>query len=351
MEQRDITQNLLTRRAIVNEIWDKLPIWFLFLEGLGIHNILMSNAPEKWFVDVGISRHWFALLVLPLSLWFYGYYRIRLRETKQQFDKEKVHRRILLLAFGVPLFIWLFYAIFPFFRHEISGPAFRRMFELSNLFWAIMIMTHTLYHRGWARFVTFFGVAFVYGMALENAGIYLGYFFEPHFKVYVYKLPAPLATMVGWCIVFTCCITMIEFFRERSARLKASPALTALVTTVLAISADAQLDPLASFPDMWWRWHESLPAWWFGVPFCNYAAWFGAFFSFSLVYFTYADRADLTVWQRNARLLLLAPSIAIFAGSIWLGLMVVYETLFGAAGTGYPSLQILDAFFNKIYPY
>jgi hypothetical protein len=279
------TRRLLSRRNLLQEIWTHLPMWFLFLEALGIHNILMANAPQRWFDEAGISRHWFSLLVLPMATWFYAYYRARLRESKQDFDRAKVHRRILLVAYGLPLLIWAWYSLFPFFRYELSGPAFRRLFELSNLFWALAIMSHTWYSRGFPRFVTFFIVAFFYGLILENTGIFLGYFLEPHFVVYVGLLPAPLATMVGWCIVFTCAITMIEFFRARSPRLQASPALTALLTTALAISADAQLDPLASFPDMWWRWHEALPPWWFGVPFCNYAAWFGAFFAFSFAYF------------------------------------------------------------------
>jgi hypothetical protein len=351
VEAAALTRSLLSRRNVAQEIWTNLPIWFVFVEALGILSIFMSNAPEAWFAGVGISRSVFALLMLPNALWFYAYYSVRLRSSTLAFDRGRVHRRILFVAFGVPLMIWAFYAALPVFRHPMSSHAFRRLFELSNLFWAGAIMAHTLWRRGWAGFVTFFGIAFLYGMVLENTGIYLGFFFEPHFVLYAGKLPAPMATMVGWCIIFTCCITMIEFFREHSPRLAGSAALAALATTALALCADAQLDPLASFPNMWWRWNEALPPWWFGVPFCNYAAWFGAFFAFSYAYFAFRDRADLTIWQQNGRLLLLTPSIAVFGGAIWFALMIAYETFFGPAGGGYPTFRLLGEFLDKIRPY
>jgi hypothetical protein len=351
VEQSDITRKLLSRRNLWQEIWTYLPIWFLYLEGLGLHNIYMANAPDQWFAEAGISRSWFALLMLPVSLWFYAYYRIRLRESVHEFDRRRVHRYVLGAVFGLPFAIWALYAVLPFLRVEVSTRTLDIIFEVSNLVWALLIMAHTWYFRGLPRFVTFFVVAFVYGMLLENAGIYMGFFFEPQFSVYVGKLPAPLATMIGWCIVFTCCITLAEFFRARSARLTRSPALTALLTTAIALSTDGQLDPLASFPGMWWHWNETLSPWWFGVPFCNYAAWFGAFFAFSYLYFLLFDRDDLTVWQKNTRLAVLVPSISVFAGALWLALMLVYETLFDAGGARYATIQILSDFFDKIWPY
>jgi hypothetical protein len=351
VENRDLTRDLLSRRNVLQEIWTHLPVWFLFIESWGILNIFMANAPQIWFDQLGISRTAFALLSLPISLWFYAYYRVRLRASTKSFDRRKVHRRVLAVAFGLPLLTWAWYTACPCCRYELSSAAFRRLFELSNLFWALAIMIHTILHRGVRGYVTFFVVAFFYGMILENSGIYFGFFYEPHFVGYVGKLPAPLATMVGWCIIFTCCITLIEYFREHSPRLAASPVLTALATTALALSADAQLDPLASFPNMFWHWNPALSPWWFGVPFCNYAAWCGAFFAFSWAYFTFRDRGDLTFWQKSGRLLVLTPSIAVLGGSIWLALMLVCETFGGPPGAHYPTLQILGAFLDKIRPY
>jgi hypothetical protein len=60
---------------------------------------------------------------------------------------------------------------------------------------------------------------------------------------------------------------------------------------------------------------------------------------------------DLTIWQKNVRLLILTPSYTIVAGALWLGLMLVYETFFGGGAEGYATLQILTDFLQKIYPY
>jgi len=349
--QFDFTRNLLSWKSFKQEFATHFPVWFLFLEALGIHNILMSNVPESWFEGVGISRHWFALLMLPMSLWFYAFYRLRLRDTQLDIDKPKVHRRVLLVAFGLPVLIWAWYTLFPSLRFELSARSLHRLFEFSNLTWAVVIMAHTAYYRGFARLATFFGVAFIYGWALENAGIYLGFFFEPGYLFYLTKFPAPLATMLGWSIVITCCITLIDYFREKSLRLRGSAALSALATTALAISADAQLDPLASFPGMWWRWHELLPPFWFGVPFCNYAAWFGAFFAFTFVYYRVFDRDDMSIWQKNWRLLVYAPSIAMFAGMTWLAWMLVWETIVPQGGASYPTVRILLETQAKFWPY
>lgn len=351
MNQAEITKNLLSWKNFKQEFLTYLPIWFLFLEALGLHNLFMSNVPDSWFADVGVSRHWFALLMLPMSLWFYAYYRIRLRETTLDVDKPKIHLRVLLVAFGLPALIWAWYTLFPALRFPLRAHTMHRIFEFSNLVWALIIVAHTAYYRGVARLVTFFGVAFFYGWALENAGIYLNFFFEPGYLIYLTKFPAPMATMLGWCIVITCCLTLIDFFRERSPRLKRSAALSALLTTALAISVDAQLDPLASFPGMWWQWNELLPPFWFGVPFCNYAAWFGAFFAFTFVYYRVFDRDDLSIWQKNWRLLVYSPSIAILAGACWLGLMLVWETIVPQGAVSYPTLEILAATLANLWPY
>jgi Carotenoid biosynthesis protein len=351
MEQRDITQELLSWKNFKEEFVSNLPVWFLFIEGLGIHNIFMSNVPDSWFAQVGIARSYFALLMLPLSIWFYAYYRVRLRESLHTFDRRKVHARILFVAFGVPFLMWAWHMVFPFFRFELSAHSLHRLFELSNLVWAVIIGAFTLYYRGFPRLVTFFGVAFLYGLLLENTGIYLNFFFEPNYVLYLLKFPAPFATMLGWCIVFSCCIWLIEFFRERSPRLQASAALSALATTALAISADAQLDPLASFPGMWWQWNELLPPFWFGVPFCNYAAWFGAFFAFSFAYYRIFDRQDLSIWQKNWNIFLYVPSVTLLAGFVWLGLMLVWETIIPQGDLSYPTVHILWETYAGWWPY
>ncbi|MDP8225484.1 MAG: carotenoid biosynthesis protein [Candidatus Lernaella stagnicola] len=351
MNQREMTKDLFSWRNVKQEILTNLPAWFFLIQAASVHNIFMANVPQAWFQQVGVERSWFALLILPISIWFYAFYRVRLRDSRLDFDKKLIHRLVIFIAFVIPFVNWALYAVFPGLRFELSARVFHVIFEYSNLAWAAIFVAWIFYYRGFARLVTFFGVAFLYGLALENTGIYLQFFFEPGYDFYLLRLPAPMATMLGWCIVISCCVWVVDFFRQSSPRLKKSAALTALATTVLAISADVQLDPLASFPDMWWRWNELLPSFWYGVPFCNYAAWFGAFFAFSFVYYRIFDREDMTIWQKNARLLLYVPSIAIFAGLTWLGIMIVWETIVPQSTGCYPTVQILWNTMASLWPY
>jgi len=340
------TRQLLTKKSLAREIWKYLPVWFVYLQAISILNFIMANVPNRQFAEAGYSRHLFALTALPPLLWFYGYYRRRLNESKREIDKPRVHRWLLTLAFGLPLVIWLLYTIAPFLRVEFADDSMRRAFEFMQLFWVFVFIAHVFYHGGFSRFVTFFGVAWFYGLVLENSGIIMGYFFEPNYIFYLGRLPAPFATMMGWCLVFYCCIWITDYFRERSPRMQRSILLTSLFTTSIALSLDAQIDPLASLSGYFWQWNELLPDWWLNVPFCNYAAWFGAFLAFTLVYYAIIDRADLSIWQKNLKIFLYVPMIVLLAGIFWAAWMVLYE-----GGFSGPIFQILDAFVEHVVPY
>ena len=346
MTTDDQTRLLLKRETILREVWTYLPIWFVYLQAVTILNFVMANVPPAQFAAAGFSRHWFAFTALPPLLWFYSYYRKRLMLSTMPIDKARVHRWLLKLAFGVPLAIWLLYTILPFLRVELHADWMRRMFELMQLTWVALFMIHLLYHSGLSRFVTFFIVAWFYGLMLENAGIVLGYFFEPGYMLYLGRLPAPFATMMGWCLVFYCCIWITDYYREHSPRLKGSILLSALFTTAIALSLDAQIDPLASLSKYFWEWNKLLPNWWLNVPLCNYAAWFGAFMAFSLVYYQIFEQGQLSIWQKNIKLFLYTPMLCLLAVAFWKILMVVYE-----GGFHGPTFQILDQFINKMMPY
>ena len=361
MDRHDTPDNLLTPRNIAAEIWRNLPIWFVLLQAIGLINIYMTNVEDEIYRQVGIPRGHFGLLILPAVCWFIMYYRVRMRLSERPFNRAKMTWYLLLTALGLPLFIWLLYTLLPGLRFPLSAQTLKVMFEYSNLGWAAVIILHTLVFQGFPRFVTFFGVAFLYGMMLENAGIYFGFFAEPGYRIYLPYFssgpgfPAPLATMVGWCIVFTCCLWVVEFFRERTPVLKNSALLSSLLTTILALSMDGQLDPLASFPGFWWHWNELLPPWWYGVPFCNYAAWFGAFFAFSYIYFRVFENEMTGVWYKNWRLFIYVPSIAVFAGLLWFSVMMVWESLVPQIVDGreisYPTLVILRQTLTNFWPY
>ncbi len=346
MNAADPTRLLLKRNEIAREIWANLPIWFVYLEAVSILNFIMANTPAEQFVKAGISRHWFALTALPPLLWFYAYYRKRLQHTTKPIDKARVHRWLLQVTFGVPVAIWALYTILPFLRLELHADWMRRLFEFMQLGWVVVFVAHTLYFGGLARFSTFFIVAWFYGLMLENAGIIMGYFFEPNYLFYLGRLPAPFATMMGWSLVFYTCTWIATYFRQYSDRLQNSVVLTSLFTTAIALSVDAQLDPLASLSKYFWEWNSILPNWWLNVPFCNYAAWFGAFMAFSLVYYYFLDQGHLTIWQKNTKIFLYTPMICLLAGVFWMSLMVIYE-----GGFDGPIFQILDQFYDRLMPY
>ncbi len=346
MNAQDQTRSLLNRGTIAREIWTYLPIWFVYLQAVTILNFVMANVPRAQFTAAGFSRHWFAFTALPALLWFYSYYRKRLNLSTMPIDKERVHRWLLKLTFGVPLSIWLLYTILPFLRVEMHADWMRRFFEIMQLCWVALMIVHVLYHGGVSRFATFFLVAWFYGLLLENAGIILGYFSEPGYLLYFGRLPAPFATMMGWSLVFYCCIWIAAYYRQHSPRLQNSIVLSALFTTAIALSLDAQIDPLASLSKYFWEWNKLLPNWWLNVPFCNYAAWFGAFMAFSLVYYRIFDKAELSNGQKNIKVFLYTPMICLLAGGFWNLLMVIYE--WGFSG---PTYQILNKFIYKIMPY
>jgi len=337
---------LFTRRNIITEIWSNLPVWFFYLQGLILLLFTMALVQQHQFIEVGISRHIFAVTAFPVLIWSYAYFRQRLMESPSSLDKNRLSRLLWLGVFGIPLVIWLFFSIFPFFRLELRPSTLRYLFERMQIVWILLMVAHVWRCRGFQFLVTFFVVGLFYGLALENSGIIMGYFFEPNYTWYLGRLPAPISTMMGWCLIFYCCITLTEYFRERSPRLQNSPLWSGLFTTVLALSFDAQLDPLASLPNMYWQWNELLPTWWLNVPFCNYAAWFGAFLSFSWVYFAFRDRADLNWWQKNRQMFLYVPMIAALAGFLWLVLMIIYE-----GGISGPTFQIINAYVEKLVPY
>ena len=91
-------------RAMIREIWENLPVWFLLVEGIALLNTTLANIPDSAFAQIGIGRAWFALLQLPATLWFCLYYRKRLSQAIPAGDRRRMKRVVLFAAIGVPLF-------------------------------------------------------------------------------------------------------------------------------------------------------------------------------------------------------------------------------------------------------
>jgi hypothetical protein len=321
-------------RSIAREIWQSLPVWFILVGGWALLNTTLSNVPDSAFLAVGIPRGWFALLQLPSSLWFYLYYR------------RSRPRLAVIAAFIIPLLIAFVFLSFPGARVIVPPAALRRLYEISALVWTALLGSFALRREKKGTFATFFGVALLYGIILENAGILFGFFEEKGFGFYLGPLPAPIATMIGWCFVLFCSAWTADRLTGAGPGPRPSAFRTAIVTTAVAVSLDLQIDPLASLPNVFWKWNELLPPFWFGVPFCNFAAWFGAIFVFAHFHFALSARPGLTEGRRNARLLAQVPSMAILAGLIWIILMLPYEAVHRAGVVVFPTIRILGRFFR-----
>jgi uncharacterized membrane protein len=325
------------RRAL-REIWENLPVWFLLIEGCAILNTTLSNIPDAAFAAVGIPRGWFALLQLPSSLWFYLYYR------------RRRPRLAVIAAFVIPLLIAVFPLSFPGARVVIPPGTLRLLYEISAFLWTVLLGSFALKREKKGTFAAFFGVALVYGFILENSGIISGFFEEKGFHVYLGPLPAPLATTIGWCFILFCCVWTAKRLDGGAAAAspKTSALRMALLTTAIAVSLDLQIDALASLPDVFWKWNALLPPVWFGVPFCNFAAWFGAIFVFAHLYFVQSARPGLTEERRNFKLLIAVPAMAGLAAIIWILLMLPYDAVHRAGGVPFPTLRILDSFLHRL---
>ncbi|MCC6159135.1 MAG: FAD-binding oxidoreductase [Deltaproteobacteria bacterium] len=339
-------RSLMTKRSVFIEIWDNLPIWFFYLEAIGLLHFLVANVPRAEFDRIGIPVCSFALTTVFPLFWVVAYYIERVRNSKRLAPFGPSKYVVPAVIATIPVVVYAWYAALPFFRFELRMSSLVRFFELMQLFWIGAFIVHVGVKKRAAGLVTFFVVCWVYGTILENGGIVMGYFFEPGYRFYLGRLPAPFATMMGWCLAFYACIWIAEFWRERFPALKGSVIGSALLITTLAISLDLQLDPLASLSGVFWRWNEHLPPWFLSVPFVNYVAWFCAFLPFAYAYFLILNRTDLNASMKNWNLLKLVPNVCVIAALMFFGIMAVAE-----GGFSGPTYVILGEFIEKILPY
>lgn len=336
---------LVSRRAVLTEIWDHLPIWFFYLEAVGLLSFLAANVPRSEFERVGLPIAPFAWTVAFPLFWVLAYYALRVRGSTR-LAVYGARKYLVLVAFvALPAFIWLLYAAAPFLRFELEMRQLTRFFEAMQLAWIAVFMVHVALKRGAPGLATFFGVAWLYGLVLENGGILMGYFFEPGYGLYLGSLPAPFATMMGWCLAIYACTEIAGALRSH-VPFGETTLGAALLTTALALSLDAQLDPLASLSGVFWRWNELLPRWFLSVPFVNYLAWFCAFLPFSYAWFSIADRTELGSWTKARRLLVAIPNVCVVAALLFFGIAAIVE-----GGFSGPTYRILGETFSKIRPY
>jgi hypothetical protein len=330
-------------RTAALEIWTHLPIWFVLLSSLGLYHAAIGIIDPSGYTAIGHSTLRFALTALVPAAWVVIYYAARARALTSTPSTRRTAWILSTLLLVVFLADWAVISWAPSLRAAASQRTLLVVFEYLQFTWFVALAWHASATRGVRAFATFFVVGLIYGAVLENTGIVLGFFVERNYRWYLPVLPAPVATMLGWSIIAYCGAWIADRLGDLVPPLGKTPVRLAVVATGVALSVDVQLDPLASLDGLCWKWNALLPTWFLSVPFCNYAAWLGAFLPFAWAVFWLRGRKDLTETQRNWRLFASVPLLSGAGGLIWLTLMTAYE-----GGVSGPTYQILGAFVDSI---
>jgi len=215
-----------------------------------------------------------------------------------------------------------------------SLDALKLCHEVVSLLWFAAVAVHCLHQRGAWMFALFFVAGAIYGIALENGGIQMGFFSEEGYQVYVRPfLPGPLVTALGWCTVFY----TVTFVIERITTPDTPVWQRTVLAASMALSMDLQIDPAATLVG-WWVWHPSLPPVHHGVPLINYISWVCAIAPFAWHYFWMTSR-QYDDRKRAIRTLIGVP-VYLAVGSI-----LVVSTTFVLCG---PKSAAMQLFMNAL---
>ncbi len=330
-------------RSVAHAAWTQLPAWLLFFGALGFLHTAVAVLDPSRFRAVGHTAFDFAVTALLPSAWIALLFMLRARKRDIGDHRRRTPWLVPALLLAPLVVDFALFTIVPSLRTPVSDRELLLQFEWMNLFWVAALALHAWRTRGLHAVATFFGIGLLYGAVLENTGILLGFFSEHNYTLYLWRLPAPVATIVGWSTIVYTCVWMTEQIREQLPWFKRTPLGSALLTVGIALASDVQFDPLASLSGLAWQWNSLLPTWFLTVPFCNFAAWFGAVMPFAWAYFAIGARTDLTDRQRNWELLARIPAIAGTGGLIWLAIMTAYE-----GGLSGPTYRILADFFASM---
>lgn len=187
-----------------------------------------------------------------------------------------------------------------------------------------LLATHAALASQPGKLAGLLGVGLVYGLILENGGVALGFFSEDQFRIRIPLFPAPLATSLGWCLVFY----PLWHAAPLLAGARATALRRALVATGMALALDLQLDPVATAAGFW-SWPPSPPPVLRGVPAVNFCAWFAAVLPFAHAAFK-ARQGEGIAAARLAREL---PRVLLQALTLVIAALAVVE-----ASLGWPSM-------------
>lgn len=317
-------------RAARNELWRHLPAWMFFIYGVLLLNTELTNfSPAR-----GDLAH---TIVFPLLV-FVIYQVVRFTHGT---GSRRMVLTSLVLAFGLPTLTYFFHTPSP-----LSHDTLLRIYEWSNFGWAALLIWHLWRHQR-THVALFFGVGLLYGAALENGGIILGFFHETNLTDTMVKpFVAPIATMIGWSVVLSMATFITWGLRKRLSWLRRSALLSAIAVGTFATLLDLQIDPIATAVGCW-VWHHSLPGWFHGVPLVNFVAWMCALVPFGYVMFRVQERRGLrdgAPWKAEdlAELLKWTPAGLVLAALVFMSATLLLE---GVSG---PSWTLLNTFTARL---
>jgi len=318
-----------TARLAWEEFAQQYPAWMVLLLAASMLNTTLSNlGGPRW--DLAWPT------VFPYAM-FVAFYALRAGDT------PGIHRpRALLLAASAAGALLLLGTAVGRRPTPMDRQSLLHLYEVCNFLAFIPLGIHAWTH-GRGTVGVFFGAGLLYGTALENGGIFMGYFAEMAYRLYLPGCVAPLATMLGWVMVIYACAFLTWQARRSFPRLRRSAVWSSVVFAMCGVLFDLQIDPIATASGCW-TWDLRLPPFYLGVPIINYVAWFSALMPFGLGLFWVQDRHGIgegAAWPRKAQveLVLAAPLCLGLATVMFFGSMAVLE-----GGLSGPTYQIIGDF-------
>jgi uncharacterized membrane protein len=249
-------------------LWTHLPLVSFVVYAVGTAHASMANLDPPRY-----DLAWNSLFPFSVPLIVFG---LRWRRAGRA-----ERRAAAMLLLGAPLVVLLSGLCAP--RTHLDADTLRTIYEISVIGHCAVLVVHAwTRHRALAALLL--GPIALYGVVLENGGILLGYFSELKYHLYVHPLPAPVATMIGWIMVFYLMMHVTWEVRALVPAVRRTAVGSALVATATALLLDFDLDPLATAVGFW-QWHELLPVGPLGVPTINFVAWACAVFPLAWVMF------------------------------------------------------------------
>jgi hypothetical protein len=285
-------------------LWQNIPIFFIWLTALSmsdtaLHQIKPALSVVPWLAVIPLVTS----LILMAAAW----------AKKQGGLCTKGFlpwAAVLTSAYMIPFFS----------RSSAPLPpeTHRVIFEASAIMEFIILALHgRTWLKGW-DWIWIFVVTLLFGAILENGGILMGFFKEEGYRLYVFSLGAPIATVLGWTNVLYC-----GFYVVGRVLPEMRPVLKGLVCAGIALAMDIPFDPVATRL-AWWVWNDALSMHVWGVPVVNYVAWFWALFPYAWCYFSIRAKGGMGEGRKIALFLALIPGIlALELGGVVVSLIIL----------------------------